>query len=340
MTLFLDVAEVSALIKHKGVETFLSELAAYVAEDYGRWNEFTKMPRPTIYSPVGVNQLMPIGDKTLYAFKYVNDHPKNIDIGLMCVVAFGMLADVATGYPQLVSELTLMTAMRTGAISALAAKHLARKDSKTMAIIGNGSQSEFQAMAFKSLLGISEIRIYDRDHAAMEKFTRNLHKYVNSLKIVQAQSAHEAVAGVDIITTATADKVGAAILTADMIEPGMHINGIGGDCPGKTELHPEVLKMGRVFVEFEPQTRIEGDIQQMPDDFPVTELWRVFSGAEPGRLNDSEITIFDNVGFAVQDFSALRYLYDQTKAHKIGKKLNLVPDLADPKDLFTLIRDS
>lgn len=68
-----------------------------------------------------------------------------------------------------------------------------------------------------------------------------------------------------------------------MIEPGMHINGVGGDCPGKTELHADVLRQSRVFVEYEPQTRIEGDLQQMPPDFPAVNLWRVLAGSEEGR---------------------------------------------------------
>jgi ornithine cyclodeaminase/alanine dehydrogenase-like protein (mu-crystallin family) len=90
----------------------------------------------------------------------------------------------------------------------------------------------------------------------------------------------------------------------------MHINAVGGDCPGKTELHADVLRGARVIVEFEPQTRIEGDIQQLAADFPVVELWRVLSGEVAGRESDAQVTVFDSVGFALEDFSALRYLND------------------------------
>ena len=91
----------------------------------------------------------------------------------------------------------------------------------------------------------------------------------------------------------------------------MHLNAVGGDCPGKTELHRRhpARADARVFVEFEPQSRIEGEIQQMPADFPVTEFSRVLSGAAPGRTSAAEVTIFDSVGFALEDFSALRYLH-------------------------------
>jgi ornithine cyclodeaminase len=337
MIRYLDVAAVTALVRRIGIEKFVTELAGFVEKDYLRWNEFEKMKRPTFYSPLGVNQLMPIADSRLYSFKYINDNPKNVKKGLMTVASFGMLADVDTGYPLLISDMTLMTAFRTGVTSALAAKYLARKNSKIMAIIGTGSQSEFQAMAFKTLLGISEIRIYDTDPAAMKKFIRNLFPYNNSVKIIEAASVLDAVRGVDIITTATAVKEHASIITSDMIEPGMHINGIGGDCPGKTELPPDVLCQGRVVVEYEPQTRIEGDIQRMPEDFPVTELWSIMTGLQPGRRDDKEVTIFDNVGFALQDFSALRFLYEQIKDREDAVKLDLLPSLKDPKDLFQLI---
>jgi ornithine cyclodeaminase len=95
--------------------------------------------------------------------------------------------------------------------------------------------------------------------------------------------------------------------------------------------------MARVAVEYEPQTLIEGYLQQMPKDFPVVELWRIFTGAEPGRSSAKEVTVFDSVGFALEDFSALRCLYDMAKARKAGKPLGLIPVLADPKDLYSLI---
>ena len=116
--------------------------------------------------------------------------------------------------------------------------------------------------------------MFDVDSHATDKLIRNLSVWP-ALRVIRAASTADAVRGADIVTTVTADKACATILTRDMIEPGMHLNAVGGDCPGKTELHADVLRMGRVFVEYELQTRIEGDIQQMPADFPVAEFWRV-----------------------------------------------------------------
>jgi ornithine cyclodeaminase len=139
------------------------------------------------------------------------------------------------------------------------------------------------------------------------------------------------------VTTITADKAHATIVTPGMVEPGTHFNAVGGDCPGKTELHADVLRAGAVFVEYEPQTRIEGDLQQMPADFEVTELWRVLAGQAPGRTSDAQVTVFDSVGFALEDYSALHFLHDAALRLGIGDTIQLVPQMNDPKDLFATL---
>ena len=333
MTRFVDVHALIRLVQELGATTFVEELASTLKEDFLRWESFDKSARVASHSPVGVIELMPVSDTRLYAFKYVNGHPANTAKGMFTVMAFGVLADVETGYPLLLSELTLTTAFRTAATSVMAAMALARPNSRSMALIGNGAQSEFQALAFHHMMGIKELRVFDVDGQASEKLKRNLATF-HGLKVIRAASAKDAVRGADIVTTVTADKTYATILTPEMIEPGMHINGVGGDCPGKTELHPDVLRAAKVFVEFEPQTRIEGDIQQLPADFPVTELWRVLSGHAAGRTDDQQITVFDSVGFALEDFSALRYVYRKAREHGIGVEADLIPPADDPKDLF------
>ncbi|HWT18544.1 MAG TPA: ornithine cyclodeaminase [Variovorax sp.] len=344
MTRFVDVPTMSRLIQEIGAAQLIGELSDAIREDFVKWPEFDKSARVANHSDIGVIELMPVSNNEVYAFKYVNGHPKNTQRGMYTVMAFGVLADVDTGYPMLLSELTVATALRTCATSLVAARALARPDSRRMALIGNGAQSEFQALAFHTQFGIEELAVYDVDPSATEKLIRNLSDYPE-LKITRAASTAEAVRGADIVTTVTADKAYATILTLDMIEPGMHINGVGGDCPGKTELHADVLRAGKVFVEYEPQTRIEGDIQQMPEDFPVFDLWRVLAAQIPGRENPTQITIFDSVGFALEDYSTLRYINAQAEKRNLGIGIELVPwgehgDGNDPKDLFRYTRSS
>ena len=338
---FIGVSRVRELLARRGIARFIEELVAEIEADFLRWDAFEKSPRHATHSSVGVIELMPASDGRLYAFKYVNGHPKNTQQGLLTVTAFGVLADVQTGYPLLLSELTLTTALRTAATSVLAAQRMARAGTRVMALIGNGAQGEFQAIAFYHLLGIRELRLYDTDPAATQKLERNLARLrLPGLEVVRCTSTAAAVAGADIITTATADKRNARILAPELIVPGVHLNAVGGDCPGKTELHRDILLRPdvRVVVEYEPQSRIEGEIQQMDASYAVTELAAVLAGRVAGRAHDGEVTLFDSVGFALEDFSALRYLrriHQQERGAR--SQVDLLPALEDPKDLFGLL---
>jgi ornithine cyclodeaminase len=332
---FVSVDDMMRLVLHVGVERMLTELAAEIEVDFRRWDQFDKTPRVASHSEVGVIELMPTSDGQHYGFKYVNGHPKNMAAGLQTVTAFGVLADVATGYPLLVSEMTFLTALRTAATSAMAAVFLAPPDARTMAMIGNGAQSEFQALAFKAICGVDTVRLYDIDPAATRKCAANLAR--SGLKIVSCKSAEAAIEGAGIVTTCTADKQYATILTDNMVGQGIHVNAIGGDCPGKTELHRDILLRSDIFVEYAPQTRIEGEIQQLPPDYPVTELWQVIAGKTQGRRDGKQITLFDGVGFAIEDFSALRYVHTRIRKTDFYRDLDMIADPDDPRDLYGML---
>ncbi|SNT75035.1 ornithine cyclodeaminase [Paracoccus seriniphilus] len=333
---FVSVENMMRLIHRIGIEEMLKGIAGYIEDDFRRWESFDKTPRIASHSAEGVIELMPTSDGEVYGFKYVNGHPKNTKSGLQTVTAFGLLADVDTGYPVLLSEMTLLTALRTAATSALVARYLAPEAADTMAMIGNGAQSEFQALAMRALCGVSRLRLYDIDRKATDKLIGNLSGL--GFDLTACSSPQEAIEGAQIITTCTADKQYATILTDNMVGAGVHINAIGGDCPGKTELHSDILKRATVFVEYPPQTRVEGEIQQMPEDFPVTEMWQVITGAAQGRRDARQITLFDGVGFATEDFSALRFVRDKLAATGLCQQLDLVADPDDPRDLFGMLQ--
>ena len=333
---FVSVENMMRLIHRIGIDEMLTGIATYIEEDFRRWELFDKTPRVASHSREGVIELMPTSDGDVYGFKYVNGHPKNTRDGLQTVTAFGLLANVHTGYPVLMSEMTVLTALRTAATSALVARYLAPKGADTMALIGNGAQSEFQALAMRAICGVTKLRLYDIDPAATEKAMRNLGAM--GFDLTACASAQEAMEGAQIVTTCTADKQYATILTDNMVGAGIHINAIGGDCPGKTELHKDILLRSDVFVEYPPQTRIEGEIQQMPGDFPVTEMWQVITGAAAGRTSERQITLFDGVGFATEDFSALRYVRDQLEGTGLYQQLDLLADPDDPRDLFGMLQ--
>ncbi|ARF12388.1 ornithine cyclodeaminase [Klosneuvirus KNV1] len=334
--LFADVNTIVSLIKKLGIVSIIDGVVKRLEDDFMQWNDFDKSARTANHHPNGVIELMPISNHQHYSFKYVNGHPKNINFNLPTIMAFGVLAEMETGKPLFMSEMNILTAIRTAGTSVMVAKLLARKDSKTMAVIGNGCQSEFQIIAFHYLLNITHFRLYDIDPEATQKLINNL-KQFPTINYTICSSSKEAIFGSDIITTITADKKNSIIVDDTMISHGQHFNAVGGDCPGKTELSSEVLKRGTVYVEYTPQTRTEGEIQQMDKDFPVTEIWTVLKDKSLGRQNDDEITIFDSVGFALEDYSVLSYIYGLCQENQIGEYIDLVPELDHPKNLFGLL---
>ncbi len=331
----ITIGELIKIIQRRGLENFLHELIERLKLNFSRWQEFRKTPRLATYYPQGVIELMPISDDQYYSFKYVNGHPENHRQKKLTVAALGLLAETASGYPVLISEMTLLTALRTAATAALASLYLAKPKPAVLAIIGTGAQAEFQILAHRFALNITKVRYYDQDPAAMAKFNRNLSEY--DLELFAAGSAATAVTGADIVTTTTAGKHKAPILENHWILPGMHINAIGGCSPGETELDPQILTRGKIVVEFLPQTQREGEIQSLNDPNIYAELWEIVSGKKPGRQNKDDIFIFDSVGFALEDYTILRYIHDLSTEYKTGKTLDLLPHLSDPKDLFSLL---
>lgn len=338
MIRFLEAKEIADLLQKVSLKTFFLSLIDQLKQDYGRWDEFQKSPRFASHFPKGVIELMPISDSEFYTFKYVNGHPENPKVGKQTVIAFGVLAETGSGYPLMIAEMTLLTALRTAATSALVSLYLAPKGISSCGIIGTGAQSEFQVLAHFFALGLKEVFYFDLDSGAMEKFARNLAPY--RLKLIPCKSAQEVAEKSRLITTATAAKGRAKILEANWVQPGTHINGIGGDCPGKTELDGHLLEKAKIVVEYFPQTEIEGEIQGKSARLVYAELHELVRGKKPARVSDNEITLFDSVGFALEDYSALRLLYNLAKKEGVGRDQALFPDPQNPKDLFSLLRKS
>jgi len=335
MVRIITVDDVKSLIRKITLPVFMQRLIEKLEEDFARWQNFDKMPRVATHVAHGVLELMPICNEHYYSFKFVNGHPKNPTKDKLTVTAVGMLADTATGYPLLISEMTLLTAIRTAATSALAAKYLARKNSKIFAMIGCGAQSEFQVLAHQCVLPIEQVNYYDIDADTMDKFANNLKK--QKFKLKPCSSVSEAVEGADVVTTATARKKRVSVLNREDVKPGMHLNGIGGDCPGKTELDAEILKDTKIVVELLAQTQIEGELQNVDPDLIYAELWELAAGLKPGRESDHGITLFDSVGFAIEDYSVLRLVHILTEELHVGHMMDMIPEMSNPKDLFGLL---
>ncbi|MDO4792204.1 MAG: ornithine cyclodeaminase [Buchananella hordeovulneris] len=332
---FVNVENMRRWLGAVGPQQAIADMIVALEKDFARWPEFELRPRVASHTAEGVIELMPTTDGVSYGFKFVNGHPSNPARGYQTVTAFGVLADVHNGYPRFEAEMTILTALRTAATTGLAAKYLAPQGPLRLGMVGAGSQSEFQVLGMKAVREVESVTVFDVDPAASRKLQTNMAKLGIEIKI--ADSASAAVAGCNAIITCTADKRNATVLSVADVAPGTHVTGVGGDCPGKTELDDKILDLGPVFVEYTEQTRIEGEIQAKAPDFPVTELWEVVTGRKEGRTSDDQVTIFDSVGFAVEDFSALCYLEQAVEGTDFYEELDLIADPEDPKDLFGLV---
>lgn len=311
-------------------DSLFKDALRYLESDLKQWRSFKKSIRHATHFSHGVFELMPCASDRYYTYKYVNAHPANPKQGKLSIVALGMLADVATGYPQLVCDMTLLTAVRTAAMSALAAKHFAVNNARVLGLIGTGAQSEFQVHAMCAVRNITTIRYYDRDKRAMQKFARNMQG--SGLTLIACKDGDEVVQGCDIITTCICEKKKVKLFSYDSVKDNtrLFINAIGGDCPGKTELDPTILKNSRIIVEYFEQTKIEGEIQNLVGDIAHDEMWQVVQGKKKGRRVRDGIIVFDSVGFALADHSVLRMLYERVQ----GEDVALVPAPYDAKNLF------
>lgn len=335
----ISVESVEKLIKRHGFDAFMRDCMRALRRDFCRWEVFTKMPRPAMHVPGGVLELMPICDNELYySYKYVNCHPKNTLIGKQTVVATGQLSRIDTGYPVMYSEMTLLTAFRTAATTALVTDALSRKNAHTLSIIGTGAQSEFQVRAMALIRDIREVRYFDIDEKAMDKFEKNMRN--SAFTLVRCESAKEAVCGADIITVCTACKANVDVIKNDWVVSGVHINALGGDTIGKTELELSILLRSKIVVEYFEQSIIEGEIQRLDVSqakrMVYAELHEIIQDKKQGRIRDDEITLYDSVGIALEDYSVLRLVYELAEKYTIGNDVGMTPDLHDPKDLVGL----
>lgn len=337
--LLLEIPDICSIVSQVGLKNFYIRLCQYLTKDFTDWEQFQKSPRHGVRVPNGIIELMPIANDQFYTYKYVNGHPNNPQHNKLNVVGVGMLADVETGYPLMLTEMTLLTGLRTAATSALASSHLARKDSKRLAMIGCGAQSEFQVLAHHALMDFSEVRYFDIDPDAMQRFAKHLQE--SELQLKAMPDVRSAIDQADVIITATAAPGKQTVIQRSWLQPGQHVSAMGGDSPGKTELDPEILKNSTVVVEFFPQTLHEGEIQNLGEDaekYVYAELWEIISGKKPGRKHAETISVFDGVGFALEDFSTLRLCYQLAQEYDLGKTVQLIPDqIADCKNLFGLL---
>ena len=270
-------------------------------------------------------------DLDVSAVKIVNVHPQNPrKNGLPTVMAVITLIDPSTGAPLAIMGGTTITDMRTGAAGGVAAKYLARKDSKIVGIVGAGAQARTQLMGLLEVYGhLEEVRVWSRSEEKKKKFAAEFQKaYGDALHVVPAASVREAVKGADILVTATPSRQ--PLVMNDMVSAGMHVTCIGADAVGKEELDPAILKRAKIVVDDWAQASHSGEINVPLSRGLITrenvwaEIGEIVAGLKPGRQRPDEITVFTSTGLAVQDAVTAKIAYSKAIAKKVGRFLKIV----------------
>jgi len=257
--------------------------------------------------------------------KLVNVHPDNPKIGLPTVMALMVLNSTKTGAPLAVMDGTTLTDLRTGAAGGVAAKYLSREESRVVGLIGLGRQARTQLRAIMEVRDIQKVKIYDRSKESTVSFIEDMEKEMG-VEIESEPNAHE-VCDCDILVTTTPVK--SPVVKAGWIREGTHINAIGADAAGKEELDPMILKNANVIVDAILQASHSGEVNVPISNgiFSVNEIYaelgQVVSGIKQGRENDSDITVFDSTGLAIQDVVTADLAYQRALERKVGLELEL-----------------
>ncbi|MDP1853701.1 MAG: alanine dehydrogenase [Candidatus Omnitrophota bacterium] len=258
--------------------------------------------------------------------KWVNVHPDNKKFGLPAVMAIIILSDPKNGMPLCIMDGTYATAIRTGAAGAVAAKYLARANSKIIGLIGCGVQARAQLAAISKIFSFSMIKIWDTSSGYTKKFIDEIN--VPGAEIFKSKAIKECVSGCDIVVTTTPSRK--PLIRLEWLKKGAHINAIGADAPGKEELEPRILKNAKIVVDSWEQARHSGEINVPLKKGMITkkdiyaDIGEIACGRKSGRASENEITVFDSTGLAIQDVAIADLIYKTALKEKRGRWVNLL----------------
>jgi alanine dehydrogenase len=257
--------------------------------------------------------------------KIVNVHAANPKIGLPTVMALLTLISPKNGAPLAIMGATFLTAMRTGAAGAVAAKHLARHNCRVVGMIGAGVQARAQLLGLSRHFRIEQVKVFDTSQERSQSLETDGREFLDCEYLISAkpQEACEC----DILVTTTPSR--SPVVKESWILPGTHINAIGADAKGKQELQSTLTKMAKVFVDDLAQAVHSGEVNVpisegvlLPEDI-YAQIGEVLTGKKPGRESETEITIFDSTGLGIQDVATGFAVYEKALLTGRGMKLPL-----------------
>jgi len=288
--------------------------------------------RPVIRVPEhhGVVLFMPalIGGMGALGMKVVTVYPDNPQkYDLPTVLGLILLNDPATGKVVAIMDGGFITAMRTGAVSGVATKYMARPDAKVAGIFGAGVQARTQLLALAEARALERAVVYDMIPEQRDRFATEMSDRLG-IPVEPAGEPRAAVEGSDVIATATSSRT--PIFDGNWVAPGTHINGIGSHAPDMRELDTTIVKKARVIVDLREAALAEaGDLMIPIEEGAITadhiagELGQVVAGQVPGRTSPDEITLFKSEGLAIQDVSVATKVYQMAQERGIGQQVTI-----------------
>jgi alanine dehydrogenase len=243
------------------------------------------------------------------------DNPKKY--GLPSIMGVVIVADSRNGTPLAVLDGFLITAYRTGAIAGIAAKHLARKDSKVAAIFGAGTQGRTQLIALNEVLKLEEVRVYDIVSDLSKKYAQEMSDKLH-LRVTAAESVESTLKGADVVSTATPSQE--PYIKYDWIQKGTHITTVGSDEGTKQELESSIYDKAKVIVDKRDEALKKKYLK--PQQI-YAELGEIITGKKTGRASQEEITIMDSTGLGIQDMAAGFAAYQLAKEKNVGTRVKL-----------------
>ncbi|MEM9385722.1 MAG: ornithine cyclodeaminase family protein [Pseudomonadota bacterium] len=282
---------------------------------------------------VGLIEWMPVMEAgRRVTVKMVGYHPRNpsafqVPTILSTVGAY----DTDTGHLIGLSDATFLTAVRTAAASAVASQILARPDSRVLGIVGVGAQAVCHLHALSRCFPLEQVLIYDVDGAAVASFAKRVAGLSpRALDIVPA-TPEQIVARSDMLVTATSVAAGAGPVVDDgNCQPGLHVNAVGADFPGKTELPIALLQRALVCPDYAPQAMKEGECQRLEADQIGPDLLEITKQAATMQAHQDRLTVFDSTGFALEDHVALELALEWAEQFNLGLELELESISDDP----------
>ncbi len=319
-TLILTRRHIQKLVDLK--KTIRAVEQAFVDYDKGE----ARMP-PKIYLDLpeynGDFRAMPayIASTKSSSLKWVNAHPENHRYGLPAVMAVLILNDPRTGFPLSIMDATYMTALRTGAAGAVAARHLSDPQSSVVGLVGCGVQAESQLSMLRTVRRIQEVRVWGHQPELIRKFIRRMR--IRAERMTMARDIEACVRDADIVVSTT--PVRSPIIQSEWIKPGAHINAIGADAEGKQELDSRLIQQGCVVVDDWAQASHSGEINVPLKKGLITRksiyatLGQIAAGRKRRPASAQKITVFDSTGLAIQDCAVAHLIYTTAKRRQVGR---------------------